>query len=89
MQKSRQPGNMVGMSVRDENRSESPETPPRLTPGNLRRLATVEERQVPVNPDEKAGEPAIWQRLHPTRSQQHGVNHSGRSGTLEAGMAQA
>jgi hypothetical protein len=89
VQETRQSRNVVGVRVRDADCSESPEAPPGLTPGNLRALAAIEKRQMPVDPNEKAGQPAVRQRQHPTRSQEHGVDHSGRAGTSEEAMAQA
>ena len=63
--------------------------PPGLTPGNLRAFATIEEGQIPVDPYEKTGEPAVRKWQHPARPQEYGVDHLGLAGTAVAAIAQA
>ena len=75
MQESWESRDVVRMGMRYADCREAPESPTRLSPGNLRPLATIEESQMPIDPDEKTGEPAARQRHHAARPQQHGIDH--------------
>jgi hypothetical protein len=69
MQQARQPGNMVGVRMGDADRTQALEAPPGFTPGDLRALPTIEKREMSIDPNEKAREPAVRQRQHPARPQ--------------------
>jgi hypothetical protein len=75
--------------VGDADCPQPPKTPTGFSPGNLRTLAAIEERDLPGDPNGKAREPAVGQWQHPTRSQEHGINHRERAGTTEEATLKA
>ena len=70
-----QPGDMVGVGMRQADRADPPKPPAGAPPRNLRPLTAVEQRQLAATAQEQARQPAIRQWHHCPGPEEQQIDH--------------